>query len=84
MEVAKAAKEEKAAKPAKAMMMAWAAIMEKAAMSAKAMMGEKEATAWPMRAAQAKAVEVCREEERGLDTRFHSRCLSKVQAHSVA
>jgi hypothetical protein len=40
--------------------------MEKAAMSAQAMMGgEKEATAWPMRAAQAKAVEVCREEERG-------------------
>ncbi len=84
MGVAKAAGEVKPAKPAKAMTTARLALMERAAMSAQAVMGgEMEATAaWLMRAAQAKALEGCREGEKGLGSRLHSHCLSEIRAHS--
>jgi hypothetical protein len=44
---------------------------------------EMEATLWMTRAVQAKAVEGCREEERGLGSRLHSYSLAAVRAHIV-
>ncbi len=57
-----------------------AAMLAQAAMVVRA---EIELTALMTGAIQEKALEGCREEERGLGSHLHSHCLSKVRAHTL-